>query len=101
MLRRWPLLLVALITSILLGLWGLAARAIEPVNVLMPAPYADATVDHRNPVCVGNLVEHDSGPGSVNTADDYIVVEGDGRRIVFPNPDVPVGQRVGLVIAPL
>ena len=48
MLRRWPLLLVALITSILLGLWGLAARAIEPVNVLMPAPYADATVDLVN-----------------------------------------------------
>jgi len=45
MLRRWPLLLVALITSVLLGLWGLAARAIEPVNVLMPAPFADASAD--------------------------------------------------------
>ncbi len=40
--RRW-LLLVALMTSLLLGLWSLAANAVERVNVLMPAPFADAT----------------------------------------------------------
>ncbi len=34
-------------------------------------------------------------------SDGGIVVDGEGRRIVFPNPDVPVGQRVGLVIAPV
>ncbi len=33
--------------------------------------------------------------------DGGITIEGEGRRIVFPNPDVPVGQRVGLVIAPV
>ena len=40
--RRW-LLLLALMTSLLLGLWSLAANAVERVNVLMPAPFADAT----------------------------------------------------------
>ena len=40
--RRW-LLLRALMTSLLLGLWSLAANAVERVNVLMPAPFADAT----------------------------------------------------------
>ena len=39
--RRW--LLLALMTSLLLGLWSLAANAVERVNVLMPAPFADAT----------------------------------------------------------
>lgn len=29
-----------------------------------------------------------------------VTIEGEGRRIVFPNPNVPVGQRVGLVIKP-
>ena len=43
--RRWPLLLVGLMTGVLLGLWGLAASAVERVNVLMPAPFADATGD--------------------------------------------------------
>lgn len=43
MLRRWPLLIVALVASVLLGLRSLAAPAIETVNVLMPAPFADAT----------------------------------------------------------
>ncbi|MEZ5228861.1 MAG: succinylglutamate desuccinylase [Acidimicrobiales bacterium] len=32
--------------------------------------------------------------------DGGIIIDGPGRRIVFPNPQVPVGQRVGLVIAP-
>ena len=41
--RRWPLLLLALVSGVLLGLWGLAATAVERVNVLMPAPFADAT----------------------------------------------------------
>jgi multiple sugar transport system substrate-binding protein len=41
--RRWPLLLLVLFTSVLLGLWGLAANAVQRVNVLMPAPFADAT----------------------------------------------------------
>ena len=40
--RRWWLLL-ALMTSLLLGLWGMAASRVERVNVLMPAPFADAT----------------------------------------------------------
>ena len=43
--RRWPLLLVALMSGLLLGLWGLAATAVERVNVLMPAPFADATAE--------------------------------------------------------
>ncbi len=42
-------------------------------------------------------------PGQQITTDPDggITIEGEGRRIVFPNPDVPVGQRVGLVIAPV
>ena len=43
--RRWPLLLVALMSGLLLGLWSLAASAVERVNVLMPAPFADATAE--------------------------------------------------------
>jgi len=45
MTRRWPLLLLVLMTSVLLGLWSLAANAVERVNVLMPAPFADATAE--------------------------------------------------------
>jgi multiple sugar transport system substrate-binding protein len=44
-LRRWALLLVALAGSLSLGLWGLAAQRVEPVSVLMPAPFADATAE--------------------------------------------------------
>ena len=43
--RRWPLmLLLGLITSLCLGWWTVvAASGVERVNVLMPAPFADAT----------------------------------------------------------
>ena len=44
-LRRWALLLVALVGSLSLGLWGLATERVEPVSVLMPAPFADATAE--------------------------------------------------------
>jgi multiple sugar transport system substrate-binding protein len=44
-LRRWALLLVALVGSLGLGLWGLATERVEPVSVLMPAPFADATAE--------------------------------------------------------
>lgn len=43
--KRWALLLVALVGSLSVGLWGLAAERIEPVTVLMPAPFAVATRD--------------------------------------------------------
>jgi multiple sugar transport system substrate-binding protein len=44
-LRRWALLLVALMGSLSLGLWVLATERVEPVSVLMPAPFADATAE--------------------------------------------------------
>ena len=45
MTRRWPLLLLVLLTSVVLGLWSLAANAVQRVNVLMPAPFAEATAE--------------------------------------------------------
>ena len=45
MARRWPLVLLVMLTSVLLGLWGLAATAVERVTVLMPAPFAEATTE--------------------------------------------------------
>jgi multiple sugar transport system substrate-binding protein len=44
-LRRWALLLIALVGSLSLGLLGLATERVEPVSVLMPAPFTDATAE--------------------------------------------------------
>ena len=39
------MLLAALVGSFSLGLWGLATERVQPVSVLMPAPFADATAE--------------------------------------------------------
>ncbi len=49
---------------------------------------------------VANFTLLEPGRPIISDADGDLVIEGEGRRIVFPNPDVPVGQRVGLVVKP-
>ena len=42
---RWRLLLVTLTAALLIGFGALARARVEPVSVLMPAPFADASAD--------------------------------------------------------
>ncbi len=42
---RWHLLLVTLTAALLIGFGALARARVEPVSVLMPAPFADASAD--------------------------------------------------------
>jgi succinylglutamate desuccinylase len=47
---------------------------------------------------VANFTEFTAGYRIMDDLDGGYVVEEDGEAIVFPNPGVPVGQRVGLMV---
>ncbi len=49
---------------------------------------------------VANFTLLEPGHRITTGAGGGVTIEGEGRRIVFPNPDVPVGQRIGLVVKP-
>ncbi|AZN36387.1 succinylglutamate desuccinylase [Iodobacter ciconiae] len=73
-----------------LGLYKVSREIIKQSDAFVL--HIDAKMDNFTPLAPGTILAEDEGM-------QYVVHETDAR-VIFPNPDIAVGQRAGLVIVP-